>query len=364
METGTTNRQENRGRGALLVLLLASLVLAYRIVRPFLHPILLAVILAPMVFPVFAFFRARLKGRQGIAAFLTCVVLVLVMLGPAALLLTALVTQGIESVTAIQAWVEAGKLDELRTTPWVERARPLLQRYLPLVDPDRIDLAAVLLEVSKRIGSFLLTKGGAVLSGTGWLLGQMVLMLFVLFYLLCEGERILARLRHLSPLRASQDQLLLERLRAVSRSAVVGAFATAVAQGIAGGIGLALVGIPGLFWGTVMAFSSLIPVVGTTLVWGPAAVYLLLAGRPLAALFLVLYSAVVVGSIDNFLRPILMRGQAGMSSVVLFFAILGGVQAFGLLGVIYGPLVFTLVAAFLDLYAAEYRDFLAERASS
>lgn len=344
------------------MLLFGALYLAFRIVRPFLHPILLAVIVAPLVYPVFARVRSRVRGRSGVAALVTCVLLVLLMLGPVALILTALVTQGVESVQAIQAWVESGRLNEALRTPWMERIQPLIQKYLPLVDPQRIDFSALLLTVSQKVGTFLLVKGGAVLSGTGWLLSQMLLMLFVLYYLLCDGERLLAQLRHLSPLRASQDQLLLDRFRAVSRSAVLGTFATAAAQGIAGGIGLAVVGIPGLFWGAMMGFASLIPVVGTTLIWGPAAVYLVLVGRPLAALFLVLYCAVVVGSIDNFLRPLLMRGEAGMSTVWLFFSILGGMQAFGLLGVIYGPVVFALCAALLYLYEVEYRDFLDQQA--
>jgi predicted PurR-regulated permease PerM len=347
-----------RGRLALLVLLAGALYLAFRIVKPFLHPILLAVILAPLLHPVYGWIRSRLRGNSGLAALLTCVLLVLVMLGPLAVVVTALIAQGVESVQAVQGWVESGRLNELLATPWVERLRPLMQKYLPLIDPDRVDLAALLVGASKNVGSFLLAKGGVLLSGTGWLLSQMLLMLFVLFYLLCEGEQLLAHLRQLSPLRASQDQLLIERFRAVSRSAVLGTFATAIAQGIAGGIGLAIVGIPGLFWGAMMALASLIPVAGTTLIWGPAAIYLLLAGRPWAALFLVLYSAIVVGSIDNFLRPLLMKGEAGMSTVFLFFAILGGMQAFGLLGVIYGPVVVALCAALLSLYEAEYRDFL------
>lgn len=357
-----SSRGMDRGRAALIVLLLGTLFLTYRIIKPFLHPILIAVILAPLVYPVFSWLRNRVKGRSGLAALLTCVLLVLLMLGPVALAATSLVNQGIDSVQAIQAWVKSGQLNEALNTPWMERIQPLIKKYLPLVDPERIDPSSLLLTVSQKIGGFLLSKGGAVLSGTGWLLGQLLLMLFVLFYLLCEGEKLLAQLRHLSPLRASQDQLLMERLRAVSRSAVLGTFATAGAQGIAGGIGFAIVGIPALFWGTMIAFTSLIPVVGTTLIWVPASIYLLLAGRPLAAVFLFLYSAIIVGSIDNFLRPVLMRGEAGMSTVWLFFSILGGMQAFGLLGVIYGPVVFALCAALIYLYEVEYHDFLARQA--
>ncbi len=137
-------------------------------------------------------------------------------------------------------------------------------------------------------------------------------------------------------------------------------WATAVAQGFAGGIGLWIAGISPLFWGTMMAFASLIPVVGTAIIWLPAVVYLVLIGSWGKAVFLAIWSMVVVGSIDNFLRPFLMKGEGGISSIYLFFAILGGINLFGIVGILYGPLILGVAAILLYLYELEYGEVLAE----
>lgn len=352
------------GRTVLVVLLLATLFLAFRILRPYLNPILLAGITAMLVHPLFRWLRARLRGRASLASLLTLLLVVLAVVGPLTLMGIALVDQGLQSAEAIQSWVQAGNLDRLLQEPWAERVAAFTNRYLPLVDPQRLDLKALLLGLSQKVGALLLAGGGAILSSTGVILGQFVLYLFVLFYAVRDGEEILAGLRRLSPLRGSQEDRLWERVRDVSRSALVGAFGTAAAQGVVGGVGLAICGFPALFWGTVMAFASLIPVVGTAIVWIPAAAYLALTGRPGMAAFLAVWCGVGVGSIDNFLRPLLMKGGAEMSTLWVFFAVLGGMQLFGLPGLIYGPLVFGLCAVLLYLYQLEFQEFLARQGES
>jgi predicted PurR-regulated permease PerM len=170
----------------------------------------------------------------------------------------------------------------------------------------------------------------------------------------------LEKLKYVSPLSREQEERLIERVRNLSRSVVVANGATAVAQGFAGGIGLWISGIPPLFWGTMMAFTSLIPVVGTAVIWVPAVVYLVLIQSWGKALFLAIWSMVVVGSIDNFLRPFLMKGEGGVSSIYLFFAILGGINLFGIVGILYGPLILGVAAILLYLYEHEYSEMLAE----
>jgi predicted PurR-regulated permease PerM len=348
-------------RLVLVLLLLGAVYLAFRIVKPYLDPILLAFILAPMVHPLFRWLRARLRGRESLAALLVCLLVLLVILGPLALLGIGLVNQGVASVHAVQDWVQAGSLDRALQSKWAVEAQAFLSRVMPLVSPERVDLKALLLGVSGKLGNLLLAKGGVLLTGTGSILMSLLLMLFVLFFAVRDGEELLKGLLDLSPLKESQEQLLLARIRSVSRSAIFGSFATAAAQGVAGGIGLWIVGIPGLFWGSVMAFASFIPLVGTALVGVPACAFLLATGHPGKALFLALWCALVVGSIDNFLRPVLMRGSGEMSTLLVFFSILGGLQLFGLPGLIYGPLVFGLCAVLLSLYRLEFADELAHK---
>jgi predicted PurR-regulated permease PerM len=351
------------GQLALLALLLVSLYLAFRVIKPFLDPIIIAAVLAPIVHPVYRWLRAGLRGRKSAAALLTCLVVVLVVVGPLTVLGSALVNQGAEAVKALEARAQAGTLEELLGGPQVKEWLERIGAVLPMVDPARLDLKGMILSFSNRVGQLLLAKGGQLLSGTGALLTSVVMMIFVLFFMVRDGDEMLTSLRSLSPLRAEQEDRLIARFRSVSRSAIIGTLGTAAAQGVAGGIGLTLVGLPGLVWGAIMAFTSLIPFVGTALVWVPAAGYLLATGHPGKAVFLAAWCMVIVGSIDNFLRPILMKGEGGMSTLWMFFAVLGGLSLFGLLGLIYGPLIFGLCAVLLSLYRDEFADELAKQAA-
>jgi predicted PurR-regulated permease PerM len=153
---------------------------------------------------------------------------------------------------------------------------------------------------------------------------------------------------------------LINRLRTVGRVALIGSLLTALAQGIIGGIGLWIVGISPLFWGSLMAVTSFIPLVGTSLVWIPAVIYLFIIQKTGMAIFLLIYCIAVLSSIDNFLRPYLIQKQKGVSMppLLIFLAILGGIRVFGLLGVIYGPMIFGLLSSLLYLYEVEFSSFL------
>ena len=189
-------------------------------------------------------------------------------------------------------------------------------------------------------------------------------MLFVLFFLLRDHAKIVDTLHWVLPLSRSQEEALLTEAKMVARSAVLGSVLTAIAQGIAGGIAMAIVGFPGLFWGTMMAFASFIPAVGTALIWLPASLYLILTGDWGWGLFLAGWGVVVVGSIDNVLRPILMQGSSNMSTLLIFLSLIGGIQLFGLIGVIYGPIIFALTLVLLRIYTIEFKDFLEKQDNS
>lgn len=197
-----------------------------------------------------------------------------------------------------------------------------------------------------------------LLKDVAWMVAHFFVLIFVSFYIIRDGQRMLAAIKGLSPLRDEQESRIVDKVQDVVRVTVMGNLLTALCQGIVGGIGLAIVGLPPLFWGTVMAFSSLIPVVGTALVWTPAAGCLALAGRWVSAAFLAIWGIVAVGSVDNFLRPFLMRGKGGMSPFYIFLAIIGGIQLFGLMGILYGPLILGFATVMLYIYQLEYQDVL------
>lgn len=353
------------GRGYrpfLLVVLFFSLYLSYLILMPFLHTLIVAIVLSSIFYPLQTRFVRLFRGRKTAAAGATVFVITFAVAVPIFFFISALVTQGLNSINDINEWLRAGNLQKLVEHPTVVSYSKWLQERFPTFDFNKINLARNLLDLSKALGQFLLSKGATLVGNAAHLITQFFVMLFVVFYFIRDGEGMVDQCRYYSPLRKDQWDRLLNGIRVVARSVLLGTFLTALCQGIIGGIGLALVGIPGLFWGTVTGFSSLIPIVGTSLVWVPAVVYLVLLGQWKAATFLTIWCIVLLGSIDNFLRPFLMKGEGRMSPFYIFLAIIGGVQYFGLLGILYGPLILSFAMIMLYMYGAEYReDLLAEK---
>ncbi|MFZ5564092.1 MAG: AI-2E family transporter [Thermodesulfobacteriota bacterium] len=342
----------------LFLLLFAALFASYKMVAPYLGPIILALIFAAMANPVYQWFVEKTKGRENLSAALVCLLLTLLIVVPCMIMLSVIIAQGIDSVEAINRWVAAGNLAKLKEAALVKTAVGLMHRYLP---PDFLEVASLqslAIKSSSTAGRILVSQSGQILGNISMMAGKFVLMIFVFFFVLKDQQRLYDYILHLLPMSARHETVLIQKMKDVSRSAILGSFITAVAQGAAGGIAFAICGLPGFFWGAVMAFASLIPVVGTALVWVPAVVYLMISGKIGLGIFLVIWCVVVVGMIDNFLRPLFMRGGAGMSTVVVFFAILGGIHLFGLIGLIYGPLIFGITLVLLYIYELEFEAFL------
>jgi predicted PurR-regulated permease PerM len=233
-------------------------------------------------------------------------------------------------------------------------------RLLEVLPPGSLEVDAIRTKALSSAGEMGKRFAGVSTSILGSLTRFMVnslLLLFVLFFVLRDHDKMIAFIRHALPLSRSQEDILFKEVKDVSKSALLGSLLTAVTQGIVGGFGLWLAGFPGVFWGAVMAFASLIPFVGTALIWAPAALYLAVTGEFEWAGFMLLWGVVVVGSIDNFLRPLFMQG-ASMSTVVVFFSLIGGLQVFGLMGLIYGPLVFSVALVLFKIYEKEFSGFL------
>ena len=300
------------------------------------------------------------KGKENLAALLTSALLVVIVVVPLVCFSAALVVQGAESLSRANAWLQGAKLEEILSGKWIQPFYAMVQGVLARLGVDQVSLREALMKASSAMAQLVLSWGRGFLGDVTGLLVRFLLLIVLVFYLIRDGKGILTRLRHLSPLSPEQEGRLIQRVRSLSRSVVLANVATAAAQGVAGGIGLWIAGIPALFWGTMMAFTSLIPVVGTAIVWLPAVCYLLILGSWGKAIFLAAWCALVVGSIDNFLRPFLMKGEGQISSIYLFFAILGGIQLFGIVGILYGPLILGVTAVLLYLYELEYSEVLKE----
>ena len=358
--------QNKQGHYFLFFLIISSLIACYFIIRPYLNAIILATILAILVQPVYRRVVTFCNGRRSLAAFLTCTLLTLVVVLPLTFTIFSLIQQGAQSFNAIYDWFAAGEYKAILESSWFlklqgvgEKYLPDLQRFFPDFDLHQIQFDQHVLQLSSSAGKSLVKQGTFLLANLTSLAGQFFLMLFTFFFMVRDQEKMIAGILHLVPLAASQEREILDKVQLVARSAILGTFITAVAQGFAGGVALHIAGLPGLFWGTMMAFASLVPLVGTSLIWIPSVLYLLLSGHWGFALFVAVWCAVVVGTIDNFVRPLFMKGSGqNMSTLVIFFSILGGINVFGLIGLLYGPLIVGLTMVFLYMYSLEFESFL------
>ncbi|SFN00339.1 AI-2E family transporter [Thermodesulforhabdus norvegica] len=349
------------------ILLLLSLILylTYLIIKPFIHSIVIAFLIGALLAPLRIRIESRLGRRRTLATAIIVASVVIVILVPVMFFVSALITQALDVIVKINGWVRSGGVQQLLESPFVSE---LLQKIKPLTErfgleslhfrSDEVTQYAV--KLTQYIAQFVVSQGTAFIGNAVELSLQFIIMTMFAFYIIRDYERIIRRLKDLSPLREDQEDRIIERVREVTRSAFIGTLATAGAQGLAGGIGLAIVGIPALFWGTMMGLASLIPVMGTAMVWIPASAYLLLLGKWKSALFLVLWCALLVGLIDNFVRPIFMRGKNGSSTFLVFIAIMGGMNYFGLLGIIYGPLILGFLMVILYIYETEYQHWLSD----
>ena len=344
----------------LLGILGTSLFFAFQVLEPFIHNIFIAIILATLFQPVQRRINARLGGGNTLAALCTTLLVTLVIILPLFFFTGALLAQAAKSIAAVQAWLKDAHLQNWLKSEtlapyvaWINDTMPWLE-----FDLNKINIQGSLLDLSRNMGQLMIDLGTRVLGNFIGVLLNFMIMLFVLFFLLRDGESMLRQLKHLSPLRDTQEDRILRKLSDVARSVVMGSFLVALCQGVAGGIGLAIVGIPALFWGSMMGFASLVPVVGTLLIWGPAALYLLIVGDWKGAAIMTGWGAIIVSGIDSVLRPLLMQGQAQMSTFWVFLSIIGGIKFFGPLGILYGPLILALAMVMLSIYSDEYHDLL------
>ncbi len=336
-----------------------SLYLLFLIFQPFMHTLIFACVLTALSYPLYVFFLKFTGRRRPIASFLVLTLLVFLVFLPIYFFIAGLVPQAKYSIGIIYTWLaDPESADVINAS--IQPVLDTLHGYFPDLDLASVDVRK---ELTSALGSMenMLGFGRVVLGNTFKLLLHLLLMLLVMFFLLMDGAELIRKLEYYCPLKPRQTGVIMDSIRQISKAVLVGGFVIAILQGTAGGIAFAIVGFPAFFWGTVMAIASFIPLVGTWVVWLPAALILFFDGSVKSAIFIVIWGIVVIGGIDNILRPILMRGAAKVPIIFIFLALFGGLNVFGMLGLLYGPLILSFAAVMLTIYGEEYQVILRSR---
>ena len=345
-------------RNAFVLLLVATItLLALAVAWPFLRPLLLGAMLAGLSHPLYRWLSRCFRGRTSLASFATLLILIVLAVGPLGAFAGLVIGQALEVSEKAIPWAQEhfGPSSGFNVHDWLVSRFPVLAPYVPSQETivDNLGLAA------KSAGGILVTAASRVTTGTATFLLNAFVMLYAMFFFLRDGKIILDKVLYYIPLRHEDELQMIERFTSVTRATIKGTVIIGIVQGTLAGLALWAAGIDGAaFWGTIMVVLSVIPGVGSALIWVPAVVYLFATDRVLAATLVAAWCAAVVGTIDNVLRPRLVGKDAKMPDLLILIGTLGGLFLFGPIGFIAGPLVFGLFLTVWDIYGAAFRDIL------
>ncbi|HKS26301.1 MAG TPA: AI-2E family transporter [Pyrinomonadaceae bacterium] len=329
---------------ALLVATAIALYLCWLMLKPFVNVVAWASVLVIVFYPVHRRLVARTK-RPATSAILSSLLVIFTILVPLTLITLAVVNELSNAVNSVH--VNLSTLLDPQASPLGR----LIGWFGQYVNIEELRAGDFLKERIKGMGG---TIAGQALGFVGGLVGIVVQIFFVVFtmyYLFRDGERFVRALPDTLPLQRQQSERIFERTRDVISASLYGVLVIAVIQGALGGLAFWALGLPSaIVWAVVMTFLSMIPMAGSFLVWVPAAIYLALTGHYGKALMLVLWGALVIGTVDNFLRPKLVGERTKLHELFIFFSVLGGLQVFGVVGIVLGPVVLAITLALLDVF--------------
>jgi predicted PurR-regulated permease PerM len=329
--------------------------LVYLILAPFFIPIFWASVFAILLHPYYSRLLKLVRGRRSLASLLACATIALFIMAPMGFVGAALA----DDFVRLYQWAEGHIKDltgrahgsPLYLAPYFER---FIGRYVDVTQAEIQDyMARAVREAASYAAAGL---KGFIKSFAEFLLNASLAFL-IMFFLFRDGGALLDAVKKMLPLREEHTERLFRRIRSVIYATVNGGVAVGAVQGVLGGAAFWALGLSGpVVWGFTMFLLSFLPGVGTAMVWGPGAIYLLITGEYWKAAALFAWGALIIGLADNVLRPMVVSGSTNLHPLLLFLSILGAVNAFGLIGVIAGPLILSIAVAMAEMYLEHQKD--------
>jgi len=347
------NRKQRRTKLVFLAIATAiAFYFCYLLAAPFLRSIVAAAILAILIHPWFRHLKVRF-GNANWAATLSLVIVIVAFIGPAILLGILVEKELVNAYQWLRANTEAQNGWPTAMSVWTANTAGWIGVHIG-ISPDTLR-DAFLSRLNEASGLFV-KKTADILGGLGTGILSLVIMFVAFFFLLREGSRIIHGAASLLPLDADEIDGLIAKVEAAIQANVVGVLAVAAAQGLLLALAFWFLQVPSpLLWALIAAMCSVIPMVGSSVVWGPAIVYLIVTGSWVKGLILLGWAGGVVSLADNFIRPWILSGRVNLPPLVLFFALLGGVELFGILGIFLGPVILSLAISIASLFFGELR---------
>ncbi|HOX97513.1 MAG TPA: AI-2E family transporter [bacterium] len=335
------------------VCLLGILYLWYVIYKPFLGIFLISAAITSIFYPAYLGIMQKSKRiGPSLASLLMVLAISFIVIIPLILFLLYLSTQ----VGSFYDWLMK-IFDSGFLTVWVDKFNLFISRFFSF-SLNEETVITYFTNIGSGLNQWLISATSSIINNAFQMVTSFLFLIVCLFFMFRDGKKILVRIMQWTPLHDRYDLEIYKKFQEVSYAAFLATFVTAVAQAVVASVAYAIVGLPVLFLGLATAVASIIPLFGTVLVWGPIALYFMFIGAWGKAIFLVLWGSIVIGLVDNVLRPWVMKGHTNIHPFILFFGILGGIVTFGFWGIIYGPLIIAIGLTFLHIYSLEYSQFI------
>jgi predicted PurR-regulated permease PerM len=336
----------------ILFLTFLSIYLLYQILSPFLSSIIWAILLAMIFYPFFQKLQRVLRKSEVLSAILMTLLVLVIIVLPFSLLMASLASEVVDTYHHVEEMIKTGqlqayleKIKEMPIFKWI------LGRLGEHIDFTQTDPLPLLSKNLKQISTFIFNQTTTLLKGFSTFIVGFFFTLLSLYYLFKDGNRFFNGLKEMVPLPSKERDLLIQRFKDMIYATIYGGILIAIIQGFLGGLSFWVLGLPSpILWGTAMALLSFIPIGGTALIWAPAGILLLMGGAIWKGLILFGLGVFVISMVDYLLRPFFISAKTKIHPLLLFFAVLGGIQAFGLIGVVAGPLVATLFLTLIEIY--------------
>jgi predicted PurR-regulated permease PerM len=339
-----------------LAVFIVSCILLGWLLWPFISVIVLATVISGVFNPIYRFFNNKINPT--LSSLLTCLIIFFVLFIPVTFFVGILANEAYDLYLSARETVQTMQIrDMLENSELIAEANEILDKFNIKITAEQI--TNVVSEIGRTIGFFLYDQLSSITANVLSFIVNFFLMLLITFYLLIDSKRLAAFIVGLSPLPDDQDKKLIQKFKDMSGAILIGNGLGGLIQGTLGGSVFWLFGLKSPFlWGVVMALLAFLPIVGIGAVFIPAAVYLFLTGRIAAGIFFIIFYLVLSGSIEYFFKPKLVGKRVQMHTLLVFLSIIGGLKLFGILGIIYGPLVVTAFLTLVDIYEASYQKLI------
>ncbi|OIN97372.1 MAG: AI-2E family transporter [Deltaproteobacteria bacterium CG1_02_45_11] len=342
-----------------LALFIGSIFMLAWLIWPFISVIILASVVTGVFNPVYRFIQGKMSPPY--ASLITCILIFFILFVPIVLFIGILTNEAFDLYQMGKNAVIGDQLKNLlessRVSTVFERGNQILLSFNIELTGEEIFKA--ISDLGKTLGLYLFEQSRAIASNVIKFLIYFFFMLLIIYYLFIDGNKLMAFIIDLSPLPREQNEKLIQKFKDMAGAVIIGNGLSGLVQGILGGTVFALFGLKSPFlWGVIMALLAFLPIVGIGAVFIPAAIYLFIKGRVAAGIFFIVFYIFLSGSVEYLLKPKLVGRRVNMHTLLVFLAIIGGLKLFGILGIIYGPLVVTAFLTLTDIYHASYQKLV------